>query len=59
MDIIPDYIIETFYKIIKFKFEEGLKEDDILIQCYLNNLIKLNGKLPDKINKLLHDYRTK
>ena len=47
-EIIPDEIIDTFYKQIKRCIDENCSYEH-----YIRNLIKLNSKLPDKIKKLI------
>lgn len=48
-ELVPDFIVDTFYERIKDKIEHG--ED---YEHYIRNLLKLNGgKLPIKIKKLI------
>lgn len=48
-ELIPDEIIDTFYNKIKKCIENGEKYDR-----YIKYLLKLNGKIPEKIKKLFN-----
>ncbi len=52
-DIIPNYVINTFYTQIKRCINENQNYDH-----YIRNLIKLNGKIPDIIQKLIDEQTT-
>jgi len=47
-EIIPDDIVDTFYKQIKRCIDNNLSYD-----MYIKNIIKLNGKIPYKIQELI------
>ena len=51
-EIIPDEIVDTFYKKI-----ERCIEHNLTYEHYFRNLIKLNGKIPDKIEKLIKNNK--
>lgn len=53
-NLVPDYIIDTFYNKIK-KLLETYKKDDEIIKFWLRQLETVNGKIPSKIEKLLND----
>lgn len=52
-NIVPNKIIDAFYERIKTKLENGHEKDDDVIKKELDRLISVNGKIPDKIKKLL------
>jgi hypothetical protein len=47
-ELIPDEIIDTFYKQIKRCIDEKCSYEH-----YIRNLIKINGRIPDVIKKLI------
>ena len=49
-NLVPNFIIDTFYLRIKERINAGLP-----YELYTRNLIKLNGKLPDKIEQLINE----
>ena len=51
-EIIPDTIVDTFYKQI-----ERYIEYNLTYEHYVRNIIKLNGKIPDKIEKLIKNNK--
>jgi len=52
-DIIPDYIIDSFYNRIKSRLDKGAGKDSETINRELNRIIIINGTIPNKIKKLL------
>jgi len=49
-EIIPDSTIDAYYKLIKRRIEKGQN-----IENPINNLIQINGKLPNIIKELIRD----
>jgi hypothetical protein len=47
-ELVPDKIIDSFYKQIKKCIDEKRSYEH-----YINNLIKINGRIPDLIKKLI------
>ena len=47
-ELLPDFIIDTFYNQIKRCIDNNLNYDH-----YIRNLIKLNNKIPVKIQELI------
>jgi len=53
-NLIPDDIIDTFYKRIEKQLERGHNVNDKVIQTELNRIKQINnGIIPDKINNLI------
>ena len=53
-NLIPDDIIDTFYKRIEKQLERGYNVNDKVIQIELNRIKQINnGIIPDKINNLI------
>jgi GH24 family phage-related lysozyme (muramidase) len=55
-DIIPDELIDIFYKRIKERIElHGGDKNHPLVKKEIDRVVNLNGKLPDKIKDLLNE----
>ena len=56
-NLIPDSIIDAFYKRIEKKIKIGYKIYDKSIQDEIDRIISLNDGVPEKILKLLNDNK--
>ena len=52
-NLIPDSLIDIFYKRIEQKLKDGHKIEDRAIQQELNRIIMVNGFIPQKIKDLI------
>jgi len=50
-ELIPNQIVDTFYNIIKDRMNMGMTYEN-----YIKNVIKINGKIPTKIETLIKKY---
>jgi hypothetical protein len=55
-NLVPDDIIDTFYKRIESRLKAGYKKDSKVIQTELDRLMLVNGRIPEKIKKLLDEH---